>query len=73
LRAAPALAGIVIVVSVGLASLTTVPLLAALAFLPTGVTTIAIGLMGVHPRRLRMIGWSMVGANVLTVVLLLAA
>jgi hypothetical protein len=50
-----------------------IPRLAALALLPPALATLAINLMGVHPRRLKRVGWSLVTANVLTAVLLLAA
>ncbi len=72
LRATPTLAVVVMLASGALAISTNVSLLAALAFLPAAFVTLVVGLMGVHPRRLRAIGWSMVGSNLVTIALLLA-
>ena len=71
-RALPALAMVVILAGVALAISNAVPLLTAVAFLPASFLALVVGLLGIHPRRLRAIGWSMVASNLLTLALLLA-
>ncbi len=44
----------------------------ALALLPPSGTVLALSVLRVHPRRLKQVGWTLVGANILTLVLLLA-
>jgi hypothetical protein len=48
------------------------PPTAALALFPTGVAALAISLWRVQPRQLRIVGWSLVAANVATAALLIA-
>jgi YwiC-like protein len=47
------------------------PMLAAAAILPFVFLAVAIGLVHVHPRHLRAMGWSLVGSNVFTLIALL--
>lgn len=46
---------------------------AAAAILPAAVITFACTLMGVHPRHLRTLGWSLVGSNVIALAALVMA
>jgi len=47
------------------------PLLAAAAILPFVLLAVAFSLVHVHPRHLRVMGWSLVGSNVITLIALL--
>jgi hypothetical protein len=47
------------------------PVLAAAAILPVVFLAVAFSLVHVHPRQLRTMGWSLVGANVITLIVLL--
>jgi len=49
-----------------------VPMLAALSVLPSALVALACGLLGVHPRNLRVMGWSLVASNFITLAALLA-
>jgi hypothetical protein len=49
------------------------PALAAAALLPAALITFACSLMGIHPRRLRTLGWSLVASNVIALAALVAA
>jgi hypothetical protein len=69
--AAPALALLVALTAVAAALWLPYPALRGLAVLPPAATSFGVGLVRPHPRHLKRIGWSVVGANVLTVVLLL--
>jgi hypothetical protein len=73
LRAAPLLGIATIVAGVAAGVSGAIPLLAGLAVLPPALVTLAVNLLAVHPRRLRRVGWSLVGANLATLGLLLAA
>ncbi len=48
------------------------PTLAAVAVLPTALVALIFGLMGIHPRNLRRMGWSLVASNVVALVALIA-
>jgi len=50
-----------------------VPTAVALAVLPSALVVLAATLLRPHPRRLKRIGWSLVGANAVTLALLLVA
>lgn len=50
-----------------------VPALAAAAVLPAAFITFACSLMGVHPRHLRTLGWSLVASNVIALAALVMA
>ena len=50
-----------------------VPALAAAAVLPAALITFACSLMGVHPRHLRTLGWSLVASNVIAAAALVMA
>ncbi|NIM51462.1 MAG: hypothetical protein GTN78_04310 [Gemmatimonadales bacterium] len=43
------------------------------ALLPSSVVAVVFSVLRVHPRRLRIVGWSLVTGNVVTLVILLAA
>jgi len=47
------------------------PLLAATAIFPFVLLAVAFNLVHVHPRHLRLMGWSLVGSNVITLMALL--
>jgi hypothetical protein len=49
------------------------PALAAAAVLPAALITFACGFTGVHPRHLRVLGWSLVGSNVIALAALVVA
>jgi hypothetical protein len=68
--AAPALALLVIAGSVVAAVTLPSPADRALAVLPSALTVVGVGLARPHPRHLKRIGWTMVAANTLTLVLL---
>jgi hypothetical protein len=50
-----------------------VPALAGAALLPAALITFACGFLGVHPRHLRTLGWSLVASNVIALVALVVA
>jgi YwiC-like protein len=56
----------------GASALGGLPLAAPLALLPTALLSIAVCLARFSPKRLRELGWAMVGSSVLTMVLLVA-
>jgi hypothetical protein len=47
------------------------PVLAAAAIFPVVFLAVAFSVIHVHPRHLRTMGWSLVGANVITLIALL--
>jgi hypothetical protein len=47
------------------------PVLAAAAILPAALITLACNLVGVHPRHLRKMGWSLVASNVIALAALI--
>lgn len=61
--AGPALSASAILLASALALTEQVPALAALAVVPTAVVALVFGLLGVHPRNLRRMGWSLVASN----------
>jgi hypothetical protein len=69
---APLLSTVAIIIALGLAVGTDVPTLAAVAIVPTAFAALIFGLLGVHPRNLRRMGWSLVASNVLVLAALLA-
>lgn len=48
------------------------PTLAAVAVLPTALVALLFGLLGIHPRNLRRMGWSLVASNVVALLALIA-
>ena len=62
---APALSAAVIAIAVYLAVAQRTPTLVAIAVIPTALATLVFGLIGVHPKNLRRLGWSLVASNVL--------
>jgi hypothetical protein len=73
LWAAPALAAGAAVAGIGAAVAGWVPVLVAVALLPGALLVLAVAALRVHPRRLKRVGWSLAAANVVTLVLLVAA
>ena len=69
---APALCAAVIAAAIYLASRDIVPALAAIAVVPTALVALIFGVVGVHPRNLRRMGWSLVASNVAVLAALLA-
>ncbi len=70
---APTLAGLTAAAGAGLAATEAVPVAVGLALLPAALFVLVVALLRVHPRKLRVVGWSVVGANILTLILLLLA
>jgi hypothetical protein len=68
---APALSAAVIAIAIYLAVAQRTPTLVALAVIPTALATLVFGLIGVHPKNLRRLGWSLVASNVLVLVALI--
>jgi len=71
IRAAPALA--VLVLLLGPAARGAVGLGVGLAPAPKALVVLAVAALHVHPRQLKRLGWSFVGADLLTLVLLAAS
>ena len=71
--AAPLLAGLTAAAGVALAATGAVPTAAGLALLPAALFVLVVALLRVHPRKLRVVGWSVVGVSALTLALLLLA
>lgn len=71
--AAPLLAGLTVAGAMALIAFESVPLPVGLALLPAALFVLVVALLRVHPRKLRVVGWSVVGANALTLLLLLMA
>ncbi len=72
LWATPVAAAIVVVAALVAAALLPWPALTTLAVLPPALAVLAIGLAPPHPRHLKRIGWAMVAADTLALVLVLA-
>ncbi|MGD2215194.1 MAG: YwiC-like family protein [Gemmatimonadales bacterium] len=68
---APMLSAIAIAIALGLAIGSDVPPLAAVAVVPTAFAALIFGLLGIHPRNLRRLGWSLVASNVFVLAALL--
>ncbi len=49
-----------------------VPTLAAVAVVPTALVALIFGVLGIHPRNLRRMGWSLVASNVVALLALIA-
>ncbi len=60
---APVLSAIAIATALALALGDAIPALAAIAVVPTALVALVFGLLEVHPRNLRRMGWSLVGSN----------
>lgn len=69
--AAPLLAGLTVAGALALMVAEAVPVAVGLAFLPAALFSLIVVLLRVRPARLRVVGWSVVGANALTLALLL--
>lgn len=61
---APLLSAVVIALALLLAVRGALPALAALAAIPTALVALIFGALGVHPRNLRRMGWSLVASNI---------
>lgn len=72
-RVSPALGVASVVVALALAAGGTVPWPIGLAIVPPALVAIVIGILRVHPRRLKRVGWSLVSANTVTWVCLVLA
>jgi hypothetical protein len=71
--ATPLLAGLTAAAGLASAATRSVPPPVGLALLPAALFVLVVSLLRVHPRKLRVVGWSVVGVSVLTLVLLLLA
>ncbi|UCF21310.1 MAG: YwiC-like family protein [Gemmatimonadota bacterium] len=72
-RSAPWLSAAVIAGAMFLAFEGSVPAPAALAAVPTAAVALVFALLGVHPRNLRRMGWSLVASNVAVMTALIIA
>lgn len=72
IAATPVLGSVVIGLGAWTALSTELPMGAALALLPAGLTTMLVGLVRVHPKRLKRVGWSLVVANSVALLLLVS-
>lgn len=68
---APVLAALTAAGGIALAATGIVPHPVGPALLPAALFVVGVALLRVHPRKLRMVGWSVVAANALTLALLL--
>jgi hypothetical protein len=68
---APALSAASVIAAIYLASRDIVPPLAAVAVVPTALVALAFGAMGVHPRNLKRMGWTLVASNLAVLAALL--
>ncbi|NIN73190.1 MAG: hypothetical protein GTO46_14930 [Gemmatimonadetes bacterium] len=68
---APLLCAVAIAIAIAIAIGGDIPALAAVAIVPTALAALVFGLLGVHPRNLRRLGWSLVASNVLVLAALL--
>jgi hypothetical protein len=71
--ATPLLAGLTAAAGIALAATGTAPPAVGLALLPAAMFVLVVALLRVHPRKLRVVGWSVVGVSALTLALLLLA
>ncbi len=70
-RLAPLLNAAAIAVAVILAVVSAVPAMVAVAVIPTALAALVFGLLGIHPRNLRRMGWSLVASNIAVLAALL--
>lgn len=70
-RAIVALTLLVILTAMLLRMTAAMPTLAAVAVIPSAIVALSCGLLSVHPRHLRKMGWSLVASNFLTLAALL--
>jgi hypothetical protein len=68
---APALCAVVIAAALFLAARDDFPTAVAIAVVPTALVALVFGLLGVHPRNLRRMGWSLVASNLAVLAALL--
>jgi hypothetical protein len=71
--ATPLLAGLTAAAGIVLAARGAAPPPVGLALLPAALFVLVVALLRVHPRKLRVVGWSVVGISVVTLALLLLA
>lgn len=69
---APILSGLAIAVALALAISGAFPTIAAIAVMPTALVALVFGLLDVHPRNLRRMGWSLVASNIAVLAALIA-
>ncbi|UCC71605.1 MAG: YwiC-like family protein [Gemmatimonadota bacterium] len=68
---APLLSAVAIAAAAVLAWQTELPARAAVAVVPTALVALVFGALGVHPRNLRRMGWSLVASNIFVLAALL--
>lgn len=68
---APGLCLLTVAAALVLATRSEVPTLVALAVVPTALVALGLGLVRVHPRHLKRVGWTFVGSSTAVLVLLL--
>jgi hypothetical protein len=68
---APLLCAVSIAIAIAIAIGGDIPALAAVAVVPSAFAALVFALLGVHPRNLRRLGWSLVASNVLVLAALL--
>lgn len=69
---APILSGLAIAVALALAISGVFPTIAAIAVVPTALVALVFGVLDVHPRNLRRMGWSLVASNIAVLAALIA-
>jgi hypothetical protein len=60
----PLITALALGLAVALAVVVGSPRIAAVAVIPTALVSLVFGLVGIHPRNLRRLGWSLVASNV---------
>jgi len=68
---APILSAMAIAAAPVLALSDAIPALAAIAIVPTAAVALVFGILGVHPRNLRRMGWSLVASNLVVLAALI--
>jgi hypothetical protein len=68
---APLLCAVAMAIAIAIAIGTDLPALAAAAVVPTALVALIFGVLGVHPRNLRRMGWSLVASNLAVLAALL--
>jgi hypothetical protein len=68
---APILNAAAIASAAVLALVSAIPAMVALAVIPTALAALIFGLLGIHPRNLRRMGWSLVASNIAVLAALL--
>jgi hypothetical protein len=71
--ATPIMGAITVGAGLFAASVYPVPTRAALTLVPAGAVALMVGLVHIHPRKLKTVGWTLVASNVIVLLLLITA